>query len=406
MPFVTPYIDVDFVAEYNAANSTDWVCADTRLVWIPSTGKYWLELGPRDGSYVDPAPGAWAIIDPVTRTIGGFSDPWDTISDGETYWYAIYSSYHDAVFAPAWTFTGGETKVLAKFDSDGTLAAQSGALDYMFRYLSANPVTGELYSIVSRALGWMEFCSFDTATCEPDHFVTIPTGVTTGLGGTETMIQDPRRLETNTAHDADGNFFYVVTETPGTTPGGDVYTNYRSTIYKFDQTTETGTSIYVTDTDVVAQLGCYRPDTNEVLVYLKSYTDSSRKGAWMDCSTGTLSTPETFVDTSPIWGSAYRTPVWNVATSRVLDIVFHYDALLGYYQGGADFDPADLDSEPNIYQVSDDSSVSYIVANGYGSQVWVSNYTWDGADHYYTRIWPGSVASRRWVNVNINMRRR
>ena len=405
MPFVTPYIDVDFVAEYNAANSTDWRNADTNLVWVQTTGKYWLGLRPRDGSNVDPSPGVWAIIDPSTRSIEGFSDPWETITDGELAWYPIFSSYHDSVFCPGISYSGGTTRVLAKFNSDGTRAVQSSSLSYNYGYFSVNEVSGKIYSIVSRATGWKEFCAFNASTCEPDHYVALPTGYVTD--GVYSLIQYPRQIHSVTAHDADGNFFYAVTHSPGVDGDGVVFTDYGSVIYKYDQDAETGTAIYTSDSNVVAQLGAYRPDTNEVLVYFSSYSDSSRKGAWMNCATGSMSAVETFSDTSPIWGSAYWTPVWHASTSRVFDIVFHDDPLLGYYQGAADFDPADLDSEPNIYQVSNDSSVSYFVANGYSSQVWGSNYTWDGADRFYTRIWGASVAAaRRRAIVNINMRRR
>jgi len=409
MPFVTPYTDVDFVRDYNAANSTSWQSADSYLVWVGSTGRYWLEISPRDISWTTASPGVWAIINPATKQIESFSDSWGFASEGYIAWYPFYSGFHDAVFAEVVRYSPTRY-YFGRFDSDGTLAAVSGELVGQVLMPSANPVSGEIYALARRALGWNEFAAFDPATCEIDHYVTIPTGYTTGLGSeVNTMIQYPRRIGPNTAHDSDGNFYYLVDETPGTDGSGVSFSVYRSTVYKFDQTGETGAALYTTDDDVSAAIGCYRTDTNELLLYLHDYSDSTRYTAWLDCDTGTLATPELLADTSIIWGSALMLPTWHSATSRVFDIVYYNDATppWDYHQGAADFDPADMDAEPNVYEVSQDSSVSYGVVNGYGSEVWVSNYTYDGADRYYTRIWGGAPAvTRRGSIINVNMRRR
>lgn len=407
MPFVTPYTDVDFVADYNAANSTDWQSEDSFLVWVPSASTYWLALHPRNLANTTDCPYVWAILNPATRQISGFSDGWGLPSIAYLQ-DAHYDSYADAVYAQSW---GGSPSGyrLTRFDVDGTINVTSGVLDYQLVVFSVNPVSGKLYGIIRRALGWMEFCEFDTTTCEADHFVTIPTGETTGLTGeVDTMIQYPRRIGLNTAHDSDGNFYYLVDESPGTDPSGPVYSVYRSTLYKFDQTTETGSALYTTDDDVSAAIGCYRPDTNEVLLYLNDYSDSSRYAVWIDCDTGSASTPELLTDTSVIWGSANGYPTWHTATSRVFDLVWYNDSTppYDYHAGGADFDPADMDAEPNVYEVSEDSSVSYGVVNGYANEVWVSNYTYDGSDHYYTRIWGGPAVARKIAIINVNMRRR
>lgn len=409
MPFVTPYTDVDFVADYNAANSTDWRSADTYLVWVPSAGKYWLELTPKNAANTTDSPGVWAIIDPATRAISGFSDPWGIASEAMVRLGAFYDPYHDAVFAQSLRWSPVEYR-FARFDPDGTLNAISGVLDYSFRWFRVNPVTGHIYALISRAIGWTELASIDPTTCEIDHFISIPTGVTTGLGSeVDTMIASPREIWLWAEHDSDGNLYYTVNEAeaPGTDGDGNVFTVYRTTVYKFDQTTETGTAIYTTDDNVTAVMGCYRPDTNELLLYFYDYSDSSRYATWMDCDTGSISTPELLADTSVVW-SANLEPTWHTATARVFDRVQYNDPTppYDYHAGGADFDPADMDAEPNVYEVSEDSSVSYGVVNGYGSEVWVSNYTYDGSDHYYTRIWGGAAVARKIAIINVNLRRR
>lgn len=372
MPTKPGWTDIDFIGAYNAANSTDWKTSLAWFLWVPSAGKYWIAVDMFAGDGVTESPGSWAIIDPITRSIEGFSDEsgfTHTTIDG-----IAYSESDGCVW------TRGRNSLFVgfyytKYASDGSVLVQSPSVQGSLTHITASPVTGQLY-------GWQN------NSPSPGYQIKTVDGTTGELGSAVITSSDP--IAVTFVFDGAGDVWYRTNSGPTS-----------AKVWRYDVAGATSyEALSVSGTTDLPYLWLYNSRDDTILLSYPS--GSPKKIKWINVSD--YSVAET-VEFGSDWSNSIRSfDEFDTYRGKVWCWISAYYGLITI-EAYALVDPADWDAEPEYYEWGAYGG-GYAVTNGYQHEVCVDAAVYDPAEIYYTRIWPGSVASRRWVNVNINMRRR
>lgn len=395
MPETTlTYIDIDFVANYNAANSTNWVSGGD-VVWIPSTSRYWLSLQSLDASNSVACPYTFAIIDPSTRVVVGFADGGASDYGVRTYCYGLGS---DAVFSKE---DGFGAYYYRKYLTDGTLSVDPSPIstttdgDHSLFPSDCDDVLFSWAYHTSESFTQNKVWRWDVSTMTPDTVV-----LENYYDPPTPSIFNAYRPGQAIVYGNSGKLYVIATN-----PNGD---SVNSQLWEIDPADNSATNV-ATYTGTMLRIHLHRAANDSILVFDDLVSPAGAPAySWIDLSDFSI-------------GTAFAPGAWftDLQILRCDDghdlieiIVWDGDGV-GHF---ATVDPDDdFSTEPTYYSIDDSpygdgfDIYTRATAAGYPNQVWANHYHYDydtDVEYYYTRIWPGSVASRRWVNVNINMRRR
>lgn len=367
MPVIGGYTDYDFIGDYNTANSTDLVGSYLIFLWVPAAGKYWMALDMWNQDGVTESPATFAIIDPVTKTIEGFSDETGFLHTQAL--IAEVSAFDGCVWVQG-VNSSGVGRYYTKYNPDGTVAVQSSTAQGNLNSMYVSPVADKVF-------GWQN--NYPSPGYQIKELDT-----STGTVGSA-VVTSSNYIEVSTVFDSAGCLWF---STSSAGPNG--------VLKKYDPSDSSITDVYtISDNSGYPRVAYYNSALDQVLFWVQG------SALLISINVADNSVADSVSLTSPWATTAFLGwPGYNAHSNK-------YWSWFTYGTGGyGAFDPADINAEPDIYEVSD-SGGAYLLPDCYQHEVCADASVYGDTDIYYVRIWPGTPdAVRRYTIVNINARRR
>ena len=392
-------------------------------LYVPTTDRIWIgstEVGWSNADFPNAAPSTWAIVDPENLSAIESRSGTESVGTAGIRFSHFYDPVNDVVWAECYRSGAGAHRWI-RWASDGTIELEADR-SANANGLRGNSITGDVYTVESdpgsgNRVRWITKVNSDGSL--GDRVADFASGVTFSIGAT----------------DGSGNLW--------------VYTidgSYNIEILRIDPATYAQTSVW---TDTGSSNGvnslCYDSVSDQMLVW-RRYAGSGPNGSvfFIECAGYTAGSDIDVATT----GGGYTLSYANFGEGPRLDPVRNLfwwvltvtTALAAnnveFNRAAVSFDPATFDVvhvEPVVYygpevdvsvvddllnDFADTYSIGYsgVLCERTGARVyWCAWFEmWDDAtstylyDLLFIQWWEADAATstRRWVTININMRRR